>query len=103
MAKLKAKGRTEILRVYKETETPDGELTTWSRKTRAYMTDGTVLEKTDVLFRPASYDPKPRRHSYGWTVRAKVKVGPTESLLEVVRRTMDKYREHGWTVEASDL
>jgi hypothetical protein len=60
MARLTAYGRTELVRMAKE-ESPDSELVSWRRKTVVLMSDLTVLEKQDVLFRRDG-----RRHSYGW-------------------------------------
>lgn len=67
MAKLSARGRKEIVRLTRETATPDGELTTWHRSTIAIMDDGSLLRKEDARFRPHEWDPPGGRlHSYGW-------------------------------------
>ena len=81
MAKLSAHGH-EILRLEQERDIPASEdsLCNWERKTRSYMSDGKILEKWDVRFRPDSLDtangrPNGRLHSYGWKITAKLKTG----------------------------
>ncbi len=66
MAKLRAYGQREVLRVEREKNTPDDDLTTWERETRALMHNGRVLRKLDVRFRSDAFTPEPRFHSYGW-------------------------------------
>lgn len=73
MAKLKARGRIELLRIKRENATPDGDLVVWKRTTRAFMSDGKILEKRDVRFKPNARDSNGRLHSYGWRVYAKTK------------------------------
>jgi hypothetical protein len=70
MAKLSARGRTEVARLVKEL--PADETCSWRRKTFALMSDGVVLEKLDVEFRLRAYAPT-RRHSYGWKVLLRTK------------------------------
>ena len=100
MAKLSARGRTcqaEVVREYTLDElqsahdryqasyTPDyvagadPSLCVWERKTKRLMSDGTVLVKLDVRFRPSQYDhdPRGRKHSYGWKVEGTLKAGKT--------------------------
>jgi DnaJ-class molecular chaperone len=122
MAKLSARGRTKLGQVALEKVMPEldtclscggkgtwtaGEscelckgkgqaqpLCTWERKTKAYMSDGNLLEKLDVRFRPGPYDHgKERFHSYGWKVRGKVKAGLT------VEAWLAMHRVKGWDVE----
>lgn len=69
MARLGKHG-TELLRIECEAEidtaaNPDSS-TTWERLTRAYMTDGKILEKRDVRFKPSSVSPRGESYSYGW-------------------------------------
>jgi hypothetical protein len=94
MAKLNARGRTvqvEASREYSESQlqaahdrhNPDGlpSLCIWERRTRRVMSDGKVLEKLDVRFRPSPNapweDPRGEKHSYGWKVHGKLKTGKT--------------------------
>lgn len=51
-------------------------LTIWERHTKRLMSDGSILEKTDVRFQPGPYD-EGRRHSYGWKLVGKLKAGKT--------------------------
>jgi len=60
--------------------------TVWERTTKTLMSDGKILEKWDVRFRPhMSYDPPEGNfHSYGWKVYGKAKAGLTaERFIEV--------------------
>ena len=94
MAKLSARGRTELLRVSKEGE-GRSEVTDWHRITRAYMSDGTILEKIDVHFKPDKYTPKGKKHSYGWSVRSR---GNSQEK-EVIEQVKEAYVRQGWKVE----
>jgi len=71
MAKLSAHGQKEQYRLVKERETPHDTLIAWEREVIAVMESGKVLVKRDVLFRPSGFQPKPKRHSYGWKVSTK--------------------------------
>lgn len=74
MAKLSARGRTELARISKEDCDPISELIIWRRKTLALMSDRTVLEKLDVRFKPDSFfNPRGELYSYGWKVKGKAK------------------------------
>jgi hypothetical protein len=98
MAKLKAHG-TELLRLEKERETPDGELTTWERKTRVVMADGKVLQKYDVQFKPDQFRPKGERYSYGWKLIAKAKPGKTaQDIVAVYLKVIAEKPDAGWKV-----
>lgn len=95
MAKLSARGRKELYRVSLEAVVTDPDrLVTWERTTKALMSDNKVLEKRDVRFKPDSIHPEGQRHSYGWTVRGKLKAG---FAPEVWR---DRHVEKGWQLEA---
>ena len=123
MAKLSARNRYELARVEKETLPPETQtcysckgnytltvcaicegkgvrptLCNWERKTLALMSDGKILEKRDVRFRPSTWQytykraeasirtPEGRKHSYGWTVKGKAKEGLTaERFVEVYK------------------
>lgn len=73
MAKLKARGRKELVRVTRITIPDEGGLTDWTRKTYALMSDGVFLEKLDVRFKPSEFKPEGEKHSYGWKVGGKSK------------------------------
>ena len=93
MAKLSARGRKELARVSKEKETPEGDLTTWERRTLALMDDGNILEKRDVRFKPIA-GLEGSKHSYGWKVLGKAKPGLTpERFVEI-------YVEKGYAKES---
>lgn len=71
MAKLSAHGN-ELLRIERELDINDPDrLTIWERITRAYMSDGKVMQKIDVRFKDDE------RHSYGWKLYATLKKGST--------------------------
>jgi hypothetical protein len=74
MARLSAHGR-ELLRVELEKTHGDDQYITWSRTIRTYHSDGKVLEKRDVRFKPDPYHPEGERHSYGWKLYARLKKG----------------------------
>lgn len=88
MAKLSARGRTELARVSIEKETPDSALVSWEKTTVTLMSDGSIMEKRDVKFRSDN-----RRHSYGWSVLGKAKAGLTP------RQFADIYAKRGFEVE----
>lgn len=102
MAKLSARNRTTVVEAsreyslemlqrahdrYQASYVPDyvagadPSLTVWERVTRRLMSDGSILEKRDVRFRPTPNcsweDPQGRRYSYGWKLRGKIKAGLT--------------------------
>jgi hypothetical protein len=87
MAKLSARGRTVVVQFsYALDRGPEIDaLCDWSRITRAVMSDGAILEKSDVRFRADG-----RRHSYGWKVRGKLKPGATGQQL------LERYLTKGW-------
>lgn len=90
MAKLSAKGRSEVARFTKEREVPDNELVTWRRKERALMSDGVVLEKLTVRFKPTTYRGA-ELHNYGWKVRGTLKDTATPASWA------KSYQDMGWT------
>src|SRR3954465_6521157 len=83
MAKLSAHGQ-EVFRVEKEGDVTDpARSTTWEKTTISLMSDGKILEKVVVRFKPSSYETKPRLHDYGWKKRAMLKPeGDPAKLLE---------------------
>lgn len=128
MAKLNARGRTvkvEAVREYDETilqrahdryersykadyaDGSDPSLTIWERCTRRLMSDGTILEKRDVRFRPANpplswEDPKGRYYSYGWKVHGKLKQGLTpDDFARICTEPRKDGSPSVWTVSRS--
>jgi hypothetical protein len=87
MAKLSAHGK-ELLRIELERDITEPESSTsWRRVTRAYMSNGKVMEKIDVRFKPSSIRPEGERYSYGWKIYATRKAGSTiESYREYVAK-----------------
>jgi hypothetical protein len=103
MAKLSAHGR-ELLRISKEKDIPLGThtilkdgtdlgetSTTWERVTRVYMSDGKILQKLDVRFKPSTFEPKGKFYSYGWKITAKMK--PGHSVYDLVAKNVALIRE----------
>lgn len=68
MAKLSARGRTELARVRKTCDK--------YKRTLALMSDGKVLSKLQAFMAATPYTPA-HWHDYGWTVKAKIKDGVT--------------------------
>lgn len=93
MAKLSARGRVELLRVKKSLPDKSDEFGTLTQRslTRAYMSDGKVLEKYQVRF-PAENYRGSYLHDWGWNVR-----GTYSKPIETVRKA---YIENGWEVIA---
>lgn len=85
MAKLKARNRTEIVRMEREDNAPKSEIIIWEKVTVAMMSDGKMLEKRDVRFPAGPYDNgKDRKHTYGWKVKGKLKADMTrEKFIEI--------------------
>jgi predicted kinase len=105
MAKLGARGRTELLRYSKEGP-GDGDLTDWERTSKAFMSDGTILVKRDVRFRADEMGGKSRKHSYGWKVHGKVKPELKKDparLREALVGVRDAARAKGWKIEMDPL
>lgn len=112
MAKLSSRGRTclaEAVREYTEDQLQarhdkfwnDGKpsLTNWERTTKRLMSDGKVLEKRDVRFRPDQFDRSGRHHSYGWKVAAKLKAGKTVAdFIAVYSGPTKSGKPSQWTV-----
>ena len=100
MAKLSAHGY-EVARVSKEIETAEDRLCTRERVTLSYRSDGHIMRKHDVWFRPGPYDHgKERFHSYGWKLYRKLKGTPKERrevALESGRKMADFLEtQKGW-------
>lgn len=114
MAKLSARGRTEVIRLSKESQVPAAvtcfhceekfpamticesckgtgkqeSSTSWEKVSVVLMSDRTLLRKRVVIFR---FDN--RRHDYGWTVSGKVKPNTTREMIRSV------YEKIGYSVE----
>lgn len=94
MAKLKARGRTEIFRVVRERDNlprrdtdPVSNWVVWRRDTVTLMSDGNFLRKKDARWKDGS------KHTWDWTVDGKIKAGLTvEGALEI-------YAKAGYEVE----
>jgi hypothetical protein len=95
MAKLSAHGQKEQYRLVKEKDLPNDPLISWERETVAVMDSGKVLVKRDVIFRPSGFQPKPKRHSYGWCVAVKT----LSTYAERVAYGIEKSAK-GWKVVA---
>jgi hypothetical protein len=95
MAKLSARGRSEVARFTKERDIEGDELVTWRRKERALMSDGTVLEKLTVRFKASTYSAA-YLHNYGWKVRGKLKATATAATWA------QSYRDMGWTTTSGE-
>jgi hypothetical protein len=98
MAKLSARNRKEVVRLDRARDVSHDELVLWPlvlwrRSTVALMSDGTVLEKKDVRFRPSQFETGPRAHSYGWKVVGKAKAELTAEQFAAVppRRNVLQY------------
>ena len=92
MAKLSANGRKELIRLEKEVPVEETANISYDRRTIALMSDGKVLEKRDVVFKPTSWETKPQKHTWGWTVKGKAKEGMTpERFAEI-------FGKQGYTV-----
>src|SRR3990167_2199502 len=88
MAKLSSGGRKEIGRVIMEQDTPDDKQISWKRTIYAFMTDGVILKKNDVTFRPDFTHTKGFNHTWGWKKSGKMKDKSTENI----RRFIQNYR-----------
>ena len=98
MAKLKARGRHEIARLGKTTATPDDKDVSEEQSQVALMTDGNVLSRRVIRWRPGGsmldYGGKPT-HDYGWKVKGKIKAGLTaEDFVRI-------YQTRGFSLESS--
>lgn len=101
MARLLKHG-TELLRIAREIETPDGELTIWERRTLTYMSNGKVLQKLDCRFKPDQFDPAGRFYSYGWKMYGKIKKDHTPTQAVGIITTAIKEGRSKWTVVSGE-
>lgn len=72
MAKLSARGRTELFRLEQTTDDEKGGRTT---RQRAYMSDGKVLSRTMV------YRPGEKRMDWGWNVAGEFKRAAADVVI----------------------
>lgn len=99
MAKLSVRGRIEVFRVSKERKYSESERKekniniVWARWTKAYMSDGVILEKYDVKHEPSEFGNKGRFHSYGWKKKGKV----TGELP--INEMKERYLKAGWKAD----
>lgn len=98
MATLRANG-PELLRVSHERQTPDDKSVSWRRKTIVYHTNGAVLVKNDVRFRPTfEFDPPNGRfYSWGWKKAKAVKDNPNP--VETAKNALRVALRDSWTIE----
>jgi hypothetical protein len=93
MAKLSARGRRELVRMVHETDKPKSDQTTWERRTYCLMSDGHLLRKDDVRFKPGPYDAGPYLHSWGWKDQGKAKPGMTADQFQSICEAKGYRRE----------
>lgn len=88
MAKLSANG-WELLRIEQEVNVSDPERnTTWERITRTYHSNGKILQKHDLRWKPDTYHPQGEFYSYGWKLYARLKkeVEPAEHAAKLAAK-----------------
>jgi hypothetical protein len=96
MAKLTARGRTIVWRIVKEDNAPKSDLITWEKEELSLMTDGSILRRSVVEFKPGPYDHgKPQRHDYGWKEYRKLKAGGDP------QRLLESFKQRGYKVDAA--
>jgi hypothetical protein len=91
MAKLSARGRTELFRIERRYETPDtidGGLTQRHDK-YSFMDDGTILEWNSYLQKSTQYSPA-SWHNWGW------KICQRKQKIENYAARVAKMVEKGW-------
>ena len=95
MAKLHAHG-TELFRLVRSNPTPHSDFTTEERTTVSIRSDGSVLTKLDVRFKPESFNPAGFWHSYGW--KKKLGTGEAKKRGITPERARDAYLKSGYTL-----
>ena len=78
MASLSANG-TETARYMREETLSVSDTSDWSKTEYSFRSNGKLLKKLRVRFKPDAFDPKGRLHSYGWKVAIK-KLKPGEEI-----------------------
>jgi len=91
MAKLSARGRSEVKRwaFSKDADQNPDEQITHERVDVALMSDGNILRKRTVWFKPSQFDPNGRKHDWGWKLH--VKLNPSPITPELVQKVEDFY------------
>src|SRR5574337_85475 len=94
MAKLAARGRTELAMVaFEQTSTNPTSNLIWSRRTRVFMSDRKILEKCDYRTRPdPTFSPEGRVEYGHWSVRGAMKPNAT------INQILEVYIRAGWKV-----
>ena len=93
MAKLSAHGK-ELARVAKENPVTDSGVIVWERTTVVLMSDGKLLKKRDVQFKPLLHENGiGQKHCYGWKAYGKVKPEVTAEVF------FDAYLSAGYIKE----
>lgn len=95
MAKLSAHG-TERFRLVKSKSSSRSDLTAEERITVSIRSDGSVLTKLDVKFKPDSFNPNGFWHSYGWKKRLS-RAEPAARRLNP-EKLRDAYLGHGYLI-----
>jgi hypothetical protein len=93
MAKLSARGRTELLRV--EIEGADTDYFINRKQTYALMSDGSLLVKETARHKPDQYYPKGKPQVWNWRVAKKYK---KDSLPKVLQLLHKHFTEQNYTV-----
>jgi hypothetical protein len=101
MAKLSARGRTELVRLQKEVSASDANNLRANgvereQYTVTLMSDGRALKKTVTWFTPGPYDRgKVRRHDYGWKDMGKVTQESSDPARFAAHFERRGYRKEG--------
>lgn len=90
MAKLKARNRTELVRLAKDLPASDNTLS--GKIKLALMSDNSILENHSAVFIDG-YAPNGRRnHTWGWKVKGKIKPHVTMDMF------IDHYTKLGYSI-----
>lgn len=92
MAKLSARNRTELLRLEKFTPVleVDKFRIEWQRHMLVFMSDGNMLSKYDVKYKPSSYSAKGKICSLGWRRKGRYEL--------TVEENRERFTQSGWKV-----
>jgi hypothetical protein len=106
MATLSKHG-SELLRIAVETEINDPESsTTWERLTRAYMSDGKILEKRDVRFKPSAIYPNGENYTWGWKLgrrQLKPTVNVRDHAAKIEKLIRETPNDTKWTIVSGGM
>lgn len=92
MATLSRHGKVQV-RLSKIEETPESLDVVKRRHTVTYHSDGWILEKDDVWFKPNAMCPAIRQHTWGWKLK--------QRLTAPMERVRDFYLSRGYKIEAA--